>query len=136
MITPALVQADVVDIRNPAATIPSEIVVDANVLYWIFYPNFSSLAYAGGRRPFPYQVTDYRSYWQRAARSGTRFYAVAATLGEFAKTAEYAELEAIWLTDSPPPQPDPLNPAMTEPSPLLRQPASCVKCFLEFRSGK
>src|SRR5207247_442335 len=44
------------------------------------------------------------------ARAGTNFHVVTATLGEFAKAAEYAELEAVWLTDSPPPQPDPANP--------------------------
>ncbi len=35
---------------------------------------------------------------------------MAATLGEFARTAEFAEFETIWRTDSPRPQPDPLNP--------------------------
>jgi hypothetical protein len=80
------------------------------VLYWVFYPNFSSLQYAGGRQPQAYQVTEYPRYWQRAARAKTQFHVVAANLGEFAKAAEYAELEAIWLTDSLMPQPDPANP--------------------------
>ena len=40
MITPALVQADVIDICNAASRIPSEMVMDANVLYWNFYRNF------------------------------------------------------------------------------------------------
>jgi hypothetical protein len=31
-------------------------------------------------------------------------------LGEFAKLAEYAELEMMWGTDPSPPQPDPANP--------------------------
>ncbi len=110
MITPPLVRAEVVDIRQPASPTPSDLVTDANVLYWVFYPNFSSLAYAGGRQPFPYQLRDYPKYWQRAAKAGTQFHVVATTLTEFAKVAEYAELEAIWLTDSPPPQPDPANP--------------------------
>ena len=44
MITPDLVQADIVDIRDPASVIPLDLVVDANVLYWIFYANFSSLS--------------------------------------------------------------------------------------------
>jgi hypothetical protein len=110
MITPALVQADVVDIRNPASVTPSDLVTDANVLYWIFYPNFSSLDYAGGKKPANYQTSEYPKYWQKAAKVGTRFHVVAATIGEFAKVAEYAELEAIWLTDPANPQPDPANP--------------------------
>jgi hypothetical protein len=103
MISPALVQADVIDIRKAGAAIPSDLVVDANVLYWVFYGNFPSLSYAGGRLPLSYQLADYPRYWQRATGAGTRFHAIAAALGEFATTAEYAELEAIWLTDSPRP---------------------------------
>ena len=110
MITPALVQAEVVDIRNPASVAPLDMAVDANVLYWVFYPNFSSLHYASGRPPLHYQVSDYPRYWQRADRARTQFHAVTATLGEFAKAAEYAELEAIWLTDPSSPQPDPAKP--------------------------
>jgi hypothetical protein len=110
MITPALIQADVVDIRNPASATPQDMVADANVLYWVFYPNFSALQYAGGRQPQAYQVTEYPRYWQRAAGAKTQFHVVGANRGEFAKAAEYAELEAIWLTDSPLPQPDPANP--------------------------
>lgn len=85
-------------------------VMDANVLYWIFYRNFSSLSYAGGRHPSSYQLTNYRNYWRRGTNAKTRFQVVAATLGEFAKTAEYAELETIWNTDPVRPQPDPNNP--------------------------
>lgn len=110
MITAALIKADVVDIRKPASATPTDMVTDANVLYWVFYPNFSSLTYAGGKQPLPYQVGDYPRYWQKAARAKTQFHAVTATLGEFAKVAEHAELEAIWLTDPSLPQPDPANP--------------------------
>jgi hypothetical protein len=110
MITPALVHADVVDVRKPGAPAPSDFVVDANVLYWLFYGNFSSLSYAGGRLPFSYQLAEYPKYWRRAATLGAQFHMVAATLGEFAKAVEYADLEAIWLTDPSCPQPDPANP--------------------------
>jgi hypothetical protein len=110
LITPALVLADVVDIRNPASAIPPDLVVDANVLYWLFYTNFPALGYAGGRQPLRYQLVEYKRYWQRARSAGTRFHVVPATLGEFAKTAEYAELETIWRTDFPRPQPDPADP--------------------------
>src|SRR5581483_2033296 len=110
MITPALIKADVVDIRKPASATPQDMVTDANVLYWIFYPNFSSLSYAGGKQPLAYQVAEYPKYWQKAAKAKTQFHVVTATLGEFAKVAEYAELEAIWLTDPSSPQPDPAKP--------------------------
>ncbi len=110
MITPPLVRADVVDIRNPGALTPQDIITDANVLYWVFYPNFTSLRYPGGKQPFPNQIADYRRYWKKAAGAKSRFHVVTATLGEFAKVVEYADLEAIWLTDPASPQPDPANP--------------------------
>jgi hypothetical protein len=110
MIIPALVQANVVDIDNRASALPPTLVADANILYWIFYPNFATLAAAGGRGPAFYQLNKYPPYWERAARNGCRFYTATVTIGEFAKTSEYAELEAIWRTDPSPPQPDPANP--------------------------
>ncbi len=109
MITPALVRGQVVDIRK-ASPVPTDLVVDANVLYWLFYPNFQSLTFARGASATPFRLANYQSFWKRAARAGARFCVVNATLGEFARTAEFAELEAIWLTDSPGPQPDPANP--------------------------
>jgi hypothetical protein len=85
-------------------------VADANVLYWRFYSNFPSVQYAGGRQPAHYQISLYPAYWNRATAQGTSFHVTPATLAEFAKAAEYAELETIWLTDPNPPQPDPANP--------------------------
>ena len=111
MLTSAHVQASVVDIGNPASALPSSLVADANILYWIFYPNFSSLAFAGGRGPLPYQTREYPAYWARVARNGCVFHTATATIGEFAKVSEYAEMEAVWLTDPAPPQPDPANPS-------------------------
>src|SRR5690349_3567478 len=105
MLTPGHIRADVVDIRNPKASPPDDLVTDANVLYWVFYPNFNSLQYAGGKQPSQHQLAEYPKFWKRAAIAKTRFHAVVATMGEFAKVAEYAELEATWLTDSPRPYP-------------------------------
>jgi hypothetical protein len=111
MITPALVQANIVDIDNRASALPPTLVADANILYWIFYPNFATLAAAGGRGPAYYQRNKYPAYWVRAARNGCRFYTGSSTIGEYAKTAEYAEIEAIWLTDPSPPHPNPSSPS-------------------------
>jgi hypothetical protein len=110
MITPSLVQAQVVDVRTVAAAIPPDLILDANVLYWHFYTNFSLLQYAGGRMPLYYQLTTYAAYWRRAKKAGTCFHATATNIGEFAKLAGYAELETMWRTDSSLPQPDPANP--------------------------
>ncbi len=110
MITAAHVLADVVNIRGKLSVMPSDLVADANVLYWCYYRNFPSLAYARGRSATPPQAPIYSAFWPRAQQAKTRCHVVAATLGEFAETAEYAELEAIWRTDSPRPQPDPMNP--------------------------
>jgi hypothetical protein len=110
MITAAHVQANVVNIGNQASALPPRLVADANILYWVFYPNFASLTYAGGRVPLSYQTSTYPACWVRAAQAGCQFFTANATLGEFAKVSEYAELEARWLTDPSRPQPDPANP--------------------------
>ena len=87
--------------------------MDANILYWIFYPNFRTLAAVGGKRPAFYQTNTYPAYWKRAATAGCRFFTSNATIGEFAKVSEYAELEALWLLEPPSsrPHPDPTNPS-------------------------
>ena len=59
MITSSHVQASVVDIGNRATALPTSLVADANILYWIFYLNFGALAAAGGRGPLRYQLTAY-----------------------------------------------------------------------------
>src|SRR5437868_2575750 len=109
MITPAQVQADVIDIRRGPAPIPAALVADANVLYWQFYQNFRLQQYVGGRQPLPYQTTQYRAFWRRAEQAKTQFHAAAASLAEFARAAEYAELEMVWLSDPARPQPDPAH---------------------------
>jgi len=113
MITPSHVQASVVDIGNRASTLPASLVVDANILYWIFYPNFGTLTATGARGPAHYQINDYPAYWARAAASGCKFFTANATLGEFAKVSEYAEMEARWRLEPPSsrPHPDPVNPS-------------------------
>jgi hypothetical protein len=113
MITPAHVQANVVDIANRSIALPGALVADANILYWIFYPNFAALAAAGGRGPLHYQLRVYPAYWSRAARAGCRFFTANATVGEFAKVSEHAELEARWLWEPPAsrPHPDPARPS-------------------------
>ncbi|MDB5307839.1 MAG: hypothetical protein JWO38_2041 [Gemmataceae bacterium] len=116
MISPAHIRADVFDIRSGSAPLPDHLVVDANVLYWVFYPNFAALRAAGGLGPQPYQTSVYPRFWALAERNGCDFFTVAATLGEFAKVSEFAELEARWLLDpahpgpgaAPPPRFDPI----------------------------
>jgi len=108
MISPAHIKADVVDIRLPSPAIPADLVVDANVLYWVFYPNFVGLRLAGGQSPR--QLSRYDRYWKLAANARARFHAASATVAEFVKTAEHAELEAVWLTDPSAPQPNNAQP--------------------------
>ena len=101
MVPTNLVRAQVVDITNPKAVIPRQIVVDASVLYFVHYPNFAALAGAGGNPPRDYQTRRYPAWVGRAARAipPTRFYAALFTFGEFVRACEYAELEALWRTD-------------------------------------
>lgn len=98
MIAGSAVKARVVDITSPRAPLPKCAVIDANVLYFVFYPNFDQLRAAGGQQP--YQAPNYQRWWKRAAGSTTRFFASPQSFGEFLRTVEYAELEALWLTDS------------------------------------
>ncbi len=53
MINPMHVQADVVDLRGKLSVMPSDLVADANVLYWTFYTNFPFLSLARGRPASP-----------------------------------------------------------------------------------
>lgn len=92
------VRAKVVDIRRPGRQPPSQAAVDASVLYFLYYPNFTALSAAGGRLPLPYQLQDYARWFAAALRGGTSFYAHPMTCGEFARAAEYAELEAFWVS--------------------------------------
>ena len=91
------VQADVIDIRGLASG-PGTLFVDANVLYWVFYPNFGQL---GGSKP-P-QLHDYSRYWTAVAKANatktSKFAAVSIIISEFAKTVEFAELSIKWQSD-------------------------------------
>ena len=105
MITPAHVRADVVDIRAGSVPSPESLVVDANVMYWVFYPNFATLSGVRGRLPQQYQTRFYPNFWSDADGAGCEFYTAGATLAEFAKLSEFAELEARWLLDAARPTP-------------------------------
>src|SRR5438874_1881305 len=93
------VKARVVDITRPNCPIPSQMAVDANVLYFIYYPNFSDLRLAGGKTPHSYQLQTYPQWFNKALQAKTMFFAPEVTFGEFVRLAEYAEIEAIWVTD-------------------------------------
>lgn len=96
---PSLVRAEVVDLRDRRHARPAQVVVDTNVLYFVFYPGFPALAHAGGRGPQHYQTQTYPAWWKQAAKAGTKLFISAASLSEFVTLAEATELEAMWLTD-------------------------------------
>src|SRR5947209_6207255 len=93
------VRAQVVDINRPSAALPTKVVVDANVLYFGRYPNFAHLQAAGGRMPQSYQRRDYPPCLDQLTLLGCEVLALPQTLGELIRLVEYAELEALWLTD-------------------------------------
>ncbi len=99
MVPPNLVKANVVNITKPGAPVPKQTVLDANVLYFIYYPNFSQLASAGGKPPQHYQITHYPAWLTKGLKGSSRFYAAPVTFGEFLRVIEYAEIEALWRTD-------------------------------------
>ncbi len=86
---PQHVQAKVVDIRSPKALLPNQVVVDANVLFVIYYPNFALLPYAKAKQPPAYQTREYPRWYQRAEKGGTKFFASPLTMGEFARVVQY-----------------------------------------------
>src|SRR5437667_6202245 len=87
MISAASVQAKVVDIHTFRSTLPSQIVTDAQILYWVFYPNFQLLQYAGGKYPLAYQVREYPHFWKLVTQAKRSILVTPATLGEFARVA-------------------------------------------------
>jgi hypothetical protein len=106
---PQLVRATVVDIGNRHA-MPERIAVDANVLKFVFYPNFG-LIY-----DIPIQHT--RGLYARFIEDALRHRlpprtpgepprkvevcTSAYTVGEFARTAEHTEIEIRWRQDHGP----------------------------------
>ncbi len=97
MVTGSAVKASVVDITSKQSQLPKHAVVDANVLYFVFYPNFNQLFRVGGTQPR--QLPNYQGWWKRALQNGTKFFASSYVFGEFLNTVEHAELEADWLAD-------------------------------------
>jgi hypothetical protein len=103
------VQAQVADIRGPGCPLPPQVVVDANALYFTFYPGFHHLTRAGGGAPRTYQTRHYPAWVNRCLRAGTFLYASPTTIGEFIRLCEYAELELRWLQTQPHPPPSPFS---------------------------
>ncbi len=96
---PNLVKAQVVDIQNRRSPLPQKVVVDANVLYFVFYPSFAQLRSAGGRTPHGYQTGEYPRWWGRVERAKGGFFVSEVTLEEFIQLIETAELETLFRTD-------------------------------------
>ena len=92
------VKAQVVDITRPGPALPQQVAVDAGVLYFVYYPNFTDLQLAGGTLPRAYQLQDYAAWLNKALRARAALFTSAVTLGEFVRLAEYAEMEAVWMT--------------------------------------
>jgi hypothetical protein len=99
MIPPNRVLAKVVDITKAKAPIPKQIVVDASVLYFVYYPNFRQLAAVGGSQPKHYQTSTYPAWYNTVLKAKTEFFASPVTLAEFIRVCEYAEIEALWISD-------------------------------------
>jgi len=99
MIPAHLVKAQVVDIRRSTSPTPPTLVVDANVLYFVYYPNFQVLAQAGGQVPRGYQLRYYPAWLKRALTAKAQLLAAHQTIGELISLVEYAELETLWQTD-------------------------------------
>lgn len=129
MPTPNQSKASVVDLRAAdLSALPRQIVADTNVLYCVFYPNFTLLQSSGGNSPLPYQLREYPRFWKSASRAGISFCTSVFNLGELAKVIEHSELEIFWRNDPNPIQIDPNSPS-TNFSPQL-----CKRCRYHYGS--
>lgn len=115
MMDPNLIKARVVDIHNRKAQYPQRVVLDANVLYFVYYPNFAYLAQAGGKPPHPYQRNHYPAWIKRAMQAKVQLCTSFVTVAEFVGLVEYGELETMWLFD-------PGTPAHSQFSPIQKKP--------------
>ena len=87
--------ARVFDVRTGKPQ-PEALVLDANVLFFVHYPSFGTLAAVGGEPPSVYRTREYGAALKRALRAKTRLFTSATTLLEFAHIVEKVELEISW----------------------------------------
>lgn len=99
MLPSHLIKAKLVDITSQACDLPGQMVVDANVLYLWFYPNFDQLEAVRADLPTPRQRREYPKCLKKLLGAKVQLYTSAFTLAEVATTAEVAELQYLWLTD-------------------------------------
>jgi hypothetical protein len=99
MLPSHLIKAKLVDITSQACDVPGQMVVDANVLYLWYYPNFDQLDEVNADRPKPWQRREYPRFLKKLLNTNVKLYTSAFTLAEVATTAEVAELQYLWLTD-------------------------------------
>jgi hypothetical protein len=105
-----LIKASVVDISKFTGTVPKCIYVDTNILYFLGYPDFASLAMSGGRAPIQYQTQLYPRWWSFAEKRNVQFCTIASILDELAHLIERTELDICWRTDPLRPELDPSCP--------------------------
>jgi hypothetical protein len=88
----------VVDITSTKYPTPAgPIVVDANVLYLINYPDFDSLSGAGFPTPQAQRVAKYADYIGALLKKDVVLLATPWGLMEFARCCEYAGLQLAWV---------------------------------------
>jgi hypothetical protein len=99
MLTPRMVKASVVDITRPIALYPKRITIDAQVLYFIHYPNFAHLEQIGVQIPTAFKTAAYGKFIKQAVAAQTNLTTACITFTELIRTIEHAELELLFLTD-------------------------------------
>jgi predicted nucleic acid-binding protein len=84
------VRAEVIDIQHPDCEVTKQILVDTNVLYFLYYDRFSLLAVLGeGARD--YQLREYSSFFKKLLSSGANLFVHKVCLCELAHRVELAE---------------------------------------------
>jgi hypothetical protein len=110
MISSGHVKASVVDI-GVRHLLPERIAVDAQIFYFVFYPNFSLFTLSGMNVPRQHASGAYSSYLQdlKTVKHPPRepggldrpiqICTAGHTIGEFARTYEFSEIEIQWRND-------------------------------------
>jgi hypothetical protein len=110
MITPGHLKASVVNIEA-RRNWPERIAIDAQIFYFVFYPNFSYFSYSGINIPRQHASGKYSRYLEGlrifkhpprepgGADRPIQIYTAGHTIGEFARTYEFAEIEILWRND-------------------------------------
>lgn len=85
------------NIKEASCNVPSEIVLDTNILIWAYYPRIS-LSSIIGKGPLEYQLKYYPEYLEKLFKANSKLYVHELSIFEFIGMIERNEFEMIYCT--------------------------------------